>query len=132
MFTLEQIEAIGKKALSEKWTYPLFFNALRDIGVERYEVNVLTHEILYVGGGSSLPAPVPAGSHTLELGKKFDADGVVRAIKRSQAGDITYPQFLAEIAAAGIPFYRVDMKPRVITYHGQDRRDKHVEKVPEV
>lgn len=129
MFTLEQIEAIGKKGIENKWTYPQLFDALKEIGVERYEVNVPTHEINYFGQGSSVNAPIPASWKPITAAKVFNAEGVKTAIKRAQARQITYPQFLEEIAASGIAFYRVDMKPRLITYHGPGK-DKHVEPVP--
>lgn len=126
----ESIQEVYKRAAEEKWSYPELFNALRDAGVERYEVNVLTYQITYVGGGTSLPHPTPAGFKTLAVGPSFDLAGIKKAIERSQKKEITYPEFLAEIAAAGVPYYRVDMKPRTVTYHGSNRKDKLVEKVP--
>lgn len=129
MFTKEEIRDIYKEALEKKWPYHYLFNSLKSIGIERYEVDVLNHEIKYVGQGGSIVEPPPADWVPLQAGEKFNLDGVKTAIKRSQAKEITYPQFLAEIAAAGIGFYRVDMKPRTVTYHGPGR-DKHIEPVP--
>jgi uncharacterized protein YbcV (DUF1398 family) len=126
----EAVKEVYKKAAERNWTYPEIFNALRDIGIERYETNVLTHEITYVGGGSSYTQLAPNGFQTLELGPKFDEAALKKALSRVQNRETNYIQFLGEIAAAGVPFYRVDMKPRTVTYHGKNRIDKLVEKVP--
>jgi uncharacterized protein YbcV (DUF1398 family) len=124
------IHAVYAKARDEKWTYPQLFNALRDAGVERYEVDVPNHKITYFGAQTSIVHPAPEGFKELPLGTKFDVDALKAALKKTQAGQSTYEQFLTEISAAGVPFYRVDMKPRTVTYHGANRADKLVEKVP--
>lgn len=130
MFNLEQIKSIQIRAAAENWPYPYLFNSLKSIGVERYETNVLTCEIRYVGGGTSIVAPPAPDFKPLTVGPIFDPNGLRKALQRVQARETTYPQFLAEIAAAGVSFYRVDMLPRTVTYHGVGKRDKHVEKVP--
>ena len=65
----------------------------------------------------------------LRLGA-FDPVAFKVALTRAQKQESTYSQFLAEIAAAGIHWYRVDMAPRTVTYHGEDKRKKIVEPVP--
>jgi len=131
MFDQEQIKAVQERAVTEKWPYPYLFNSLKSIGIERYEVDVPTHEVKFVGEGASLSAPAPAGFNGLTVAPRLDPDGLKAAIARSQARETTYEEFLSEIAAAGVTFYRVDMRPRTITYHGIDRRHKHVEPVPD-
>lgn len=131
MFDLEKIKALQQKAVEKQWSYPYLFNSLKSIGIERYEVNVLTGETKYVGGKMNVMQPSPEGSTPRALGPSFDAEAVKAAVRRSQAREITYPQFLDEIAAAGVPFYRVDMRPRTVTYHGADKTRKHVEAVPD-
>lgn len=125
----QSLQQVYKQSAENKWAYPQLFDALKAVGVERYEVDVLKYEIKYVGEKTSITHPAPAGFKALTLGK-FDAVAFKAALTRSQKQESTYPQFLAEIAAAGIIWYRVDMKPRVVTYHGRDKRDKIVEPVP--
>src|SRR5882672_6164270 len=103
MIDKEAIKEIYRKAAEEKWSYPQIFDALRDNGVERYETNVLTHEIKYVGGGTSFTEGTPAGFQLLKVGSKYDEEALKKALLRVQSREITYPQFLAEIAAAGVP-----------------------------
>lgn len=129
MITLEEIQTIQQRAAAEKWSYPYLFNSLKAAGIERYEVNVLTHETKFVGGGTSVIQPPPADFQTLTAGA-YNVDGVKAALRKVQAGETNYPQFLADIAAAGVSFYRVDMKPRTVTYHGP-KPYKYVETVPD-
>jgi uncharacterized protein YbcV (DUF1398 family) len=125
----DEIQEIYRQATENKWVYPQLFEALKNIGVDRYEVDVLKHEIKYVGGKESVVQAAPAGFKPPTLGG-FDAIAFKKALTRSQKQEINYEQFLVEIAAAGISFYRVDMRPRSVTYHGVERRKKIVEPVP--
>lgn len=125
----EVIQQIYKDAREKKWTYPQLFEALKAAGIDRYEVDVLRFEIKYVGGKTSIVHPAPADFKPLTLGA-FDKAAFKIALTRSQKQESTYPQFLTEIAAAGIKWYRVDMAPRTVTYHGEDKRKKIVEPVP--
>jgi uncharacterized protein YbcV (DUF1398 family) len=124
------IESIEKRAADEKWTYPTLFDALRDAGVERYEVNVPRHETRFVGGKTSFTLGAPAGFTPLAVGTGFDLAAIKNTLGRVQRGEIDYIAFLAGIAAAGVAFYRVDMKPRTVTYHGPTPKNKLVESVP--
>lgn len=129
-FTLDDIQALQRRAIEKKWPYPYLFNALKALGVERYEVDVPTHETRFVGGGATLVQKAPDGWTPLVPAKAYDLDALKAALGRVQAGETTYGQFLAEIAAAGIGFYRVDMRPRTVTYHGP-KPYKLVEPVPD-
>ncbi len=123
------LDAVYQQARDHKWKYPQLFDALKAAGVERYEVDVLKYEIKYVGGKTNIVHPAPEGFTSLSAGA-FNPAAFQLALTRSQKQEITYPEFLAEIAAAGIVWYRVDMGPRTVTYHGKDKRDKIVEPVP--
>jgi uncharacterized protein YbcV (DUF1398 family) len=129
MFTLDQIRAISQEGVEKKWSYPQLFEALKSIGVERYESNVLTHEIKYVGEGASLVMPPPDHWPRLVCASAYNEAELKTALKRVQNRETSYPEFLGQIAAAGVSFYRVDMKPRTVTYHGPGK-SKLVEKIP--
>jgi uncharacterized protein YbcV (DUF1398 family) len=130
MISLEKIKEIYQEAADKKWPYPYLFNSLKSIGVERYETNVLTHEIKYVGGGAAFVDKAPEGFTPLKAAEKFDLEALKAALGRVQRQETNYIQFLTEIAAAGVAFYRVDMRPRTVTYHGPGK-DKLVETVPD-
>jgi uncharacterized protein YbcV (DUF1398 family) len=131
MLNQEKMQRITQRAAEEKWSYPKLFNALKKMGIERYETNVLTHEIKYVGDGGSFITPAPVGFQPLTAGPRYDEAALKAALGRVQRQETNYVQFLGEIAAAGVAFYRVDMAPRTVTYHGPTPREKLVEKVPE-
>jgi uncharacterized protein YbcV (DUF1398 family) len=125
----QSLKDVFKQAMANQWVYPQLFDALKQIGVERYEVNVLTHEMKYISGTTSIVPPAPAGFKPLKLGS-FDAPAFKTALTRSQKRQIDFEQFLVEIAAAGVSFYSVDMPSRTVTYYGEDRRNAIVEPVP--
>jgi uncharacterized protein YbcV (DUF1398 family) len=127
----QSLQEVYKQAAEKKWVYPQLFDALKNIGVERYEVDVLNYKITYIGDKTAVTHPAPEGFKPLTTGA-FDAAAFKIALTRAQKQETTYPQFLTEIAAAGIVWYRVDMKPRVVTYHGKNKHDKIVEPVPAV
>lgn len=130
MLNQEKMQRIYQRSAEEKWSYPKLFDALKKMGIERYETNVLTHEIKYVGEGGSFIMPAPEGFQPLTVGPRYDEAALKAALGRVQRQETTFAQFLGEIAAAGVAFYRVDMAPRTVTYHGPTKRDKLVEKVP--
>jgi uncharacterized protein YbcV (DUF1398 family) len=57
----------------------------------------------------------------------FDPEALVAAIRADQAGEATFPEFLAAIWAAGVLEYEVDLTARTCTYLGADRADRYVE-----
>ena len=79
MFELDQIKAVQQRAVAESWPYHYLFNSLKALGVERYEVNVLTHETKFVGMGASLVAPVPDGFRTLTVGAVYNEEALKKA-----------------------------------------------------
>src|SRR4051812_14141189 len=100
MFDQATISGLYKESAEKGWSYPQLFDALKKIGIERYEVSVLKHEIKYVGEGTSFVASPPGEFPPLIAGKKFDLAALKTALARVQRNETTYEQFLAEIAAA--------------------------------
>jgi uncharacterized protein YbcV (DUF1398 family) len=125
---LKQIEAIENRSAAENWTYPQLFEALKNLGLDRYEVDVLNYETKFVGGGTAATKAAPIGWEPLRTGP-WNKEGLQAALKRIQNQQTDYQTFLREIAAAGVSFYRVDFKPRTVTYHGP-KPYKLVEPVP--
>lgn len=125
----EKIDTVYKKAIAGELTsYPQLFDALRDNGVQYYQVKVSSHTIEYFGDNEHVVHEGPVGFNA-EVGQ-FNELGVIQAIRRSQRRETDYPTFLKEIAAAGISNYRVDMNERTVSYFGQDPAHKYIEKVP--
>lgn len=124
----EKINAVYPKAISEQWTYPQLFDALKNEGVRSYKVDVAAYWVEYSGDQEQVVHEGPKG-FTATVGV-FDQSGVIAAIRRTQRRETDYPTFLKEIAASGIAAYRVDMKERTVSYLGQDPANRYVENVP--
>jgi uncharacterized protein YbcV (DUF1398 family) len=129
-FNKSGVEEIFTKGKQEQWPYPQIFDALKAAGVEFYETDVATHNIVYHGSGESLQEPPPPGFGPLKPGAHFDAGGVKLAIQRNQSKQTDYMAFLQEIARAGVIRYRVDMAARTVSYFGGSG-EAYVEKVPQ-
>jgi len=48
----------------------------------------------------------------------FDRDALILALRTDQAGNSTFPEFLAATWKAGVVRYDVDFAARTCTYHG--------------
>jgi uncharacterized protein YbcV (DUF1398 family) len=129
MFDSEKIQVIHQKAAEKQWPFHYVLNSFKAMGIDRIETNVLTHEIKYVGGGTSLVTAAPAGFMPLTAATTFNLEAVKTAVAQLENREIEFIAFLSALAQAGVSFYRVDMRPRTVTYHGPTPRDKYVENV---
>ncbi|WP_317898726.1 DUF1398 family protein [Aurantibacillus circumpalustris] len=100
-------------------TYPDLVHALIRLGIQSYTVDVATGITLYrlEGGKSSL--------HSSELAQRvveaeFNKELTVQAVKTTQQGKSTYPEFMNEIAKAGVRFYEATLNgnQKRVTYIG--------------
>lgn len=113
----EQIEAVYATANSSG--YPELVRKLIAIGVESYTVEVATATILY---------RFAAGNNVLHIGGKiansvsdnFQKEAILIALQNTQQGKTTYPQFLKDIAEAGVRFYEATLSGdnKRVTYIG--------------
>jgi uncharacterized protein YbcV (DUF1398 family) len=107
--------------------FPQFAEALRVGGIRRNRWYVPAALSLYeteagpavMQGGSLIDGAAPVAD--------FDPGAVVAAIRADQAGESTFPEFLAAIWAAGVFEYEVDLDARTCTYFGADRADHYLE-----
>jgi uncharacterized protein YbcV (DUF1398 family) len=126
---LNTIKQLDEQAQAEKWTYPQLFDALKEAGVTSYETNVPEFEIVYQTADDEIHTPIPKDWESLTVAPELDEAAVKAAIAQAGRGDISYPEFLAEIATSGVAHYRVDMDARTVTYNGADGKAL-VEAVP--
>ena len=131
MLNKEKVLEISRVSKAERWPYPKTFEALKEAGVEYYDVDVATHRITYHGKGQSFDEGAPAGHPTLQVSHHFDKSGIESSIRHHQVAKTAYADFLREIAKAGVKFYRVDMAKRTVSYCGSSPGEEHVEKVPQ-
>ena len=112
---LEKIQLIYQQSSS----YPELARKLMYVGVQSYTVDVATGTILYrMGDGNNA---VHYGAQNIRsIASNLSLEGTISAIRRSQSGKITYPEFMAEIADAGVFFYEASLKAETpnVTYYG--------------
>jgi uncharacterized protein YbcV (DUF1398 family) len=129
MFEKEKVEDVIELTRREHWPYPIVFNMLIEAGVTHYETHVALFETVYSGEGGELTERGPKNFKAVPAAA-FSVDELKRAIVRNQRRETDYPQFLKDIAAAGVHTYHVDMEARTVTYRG-GQGETHVESVPQ-
>lgn len=132
MFDKKKIQEISKTSKAERWPFPKTFNALKEVGVEYYDVEISTHQITYHGNKQSFVEPPPPGFQMLNVADVFDAILVKKAIDKHQKEKTSYLDFLKDITKAGVQSYRVDMFKRAVIYKGNNPGEEHIEKVPQL
>ena len=123
IFNLAEQRAFGQP-------YPVYINNLREIGVERYIVNVSSSDRRIFSASHDPVLELPGTEEPLVCAEIFEEASVKNALHRTQTGQSDYPTFMKEIAAAGVHFYNADLLNRVVTYFGKNASDKYAESVP--
>jgi uncharacterized protein YbcV (DUF1398 family) len=95
--------------------YPYLAEALRQAGVTRY-VYTLPSEVVASG---MLDVPT------------FNQAAFIQALRKSQNGDMTFPEFLKGSWEQGVVQYEADLLARKVTYYGADG-ESYVEDYPAV
>jgi uncharacterized protein YbcV (DUF1398 family) len=97
----ETIEQSIQKNFAEGIPFPEQVKMLMGLGVDRYYTDLIAlQNTYYTNCGSSYTAKLPYAS-PCSLGSTFSQTEVIDAIRASQRGSISYPEFLNRIAKAG-------------------------------
>lgn len=98
--------------------FPYLAEVLRQAGVSRNVWHLPSLQSLYI----SLDGPVVMHETPLVTGAVdvplFSQPALIDALRTDQAGESTFPEFLAAIWQAGIVRYDVDLEARTVTYFG--------------
>ena len=93
-----------KEAYATAQNYPDLAQKLIEAGVESYTVDVSSTIILYrLAAGKVL-----LHTNAIEprvISTAFDQAGTIQAVRDNQQGKTDYPQFMNDIAKAGVRFY---------------------------
>lgn len=98
--------------------FPYLAEALRKAGVEKNIWNLPSCQSVYL---TRFGPVVSQGSYLVNATVDipcFDRDAVIQAIRADQAGQTSFPEFLAAIWDAGVVHYVVDFEKRVVNYYG--------------
>jgi uncharacterized protein YbcV (DUF1398 family) len=111
--------------------FPYLAETLRRAGVTRNIWSLpACQSIFLTNQGPVVMQGEPLVSGTADI-PAFDRDGIIRALRTDQAGESTFPEFLAASWRAGIVRYDVDFVERTVTYYGCNG-EEYVEDYPTV
>ncbi|NEU08044.1 DUF1398 domain-containing protein [Flavihumibacter sp. R14] len=126
--TEQLIHDIEQQALG--LSYPRYVQKLKEIGITNYEVRVKNHNrkfTSYKGQELLLTGDLPE----VICADEYNRAAVKAAVRRTQEGLTDYPEFLKELAAAGIHNYLADLDSMKILYMGKNAGDLYTEAIPE-
>lgn len=124
--TQQDISTIEKQ--SEGKPYPVYVKNLKDIGVILYVLTVSNHDRKFFTEEDELL--LKGSSPVIKCADSFQIDEVRNAVKRTQQGETDYPQFLKEIANAGVHTYIADFNAMQVIYKGKDEDGEYAEPIP--
>lgn len=131
---IENLQAAQQRAIAirpKAGGFPYLAETLRRAGVTRNHWFLPACQSLYL----TKDGPVAAQSTPLVSGMvdvpPFDRDALIKALRIDQAGESTFPEFLAASWRAGVVRYDVDFLARTVTYLGC-RGEEYVEAYPAV
>jgi len=111
--------------------FPYFAEALRRAGVIRNLWFLPACQSLYLtNDGPVVSQGTPLLDGTTDV-PAFDRDALVSALRTDQAGQSTFPEFLAASWRAGVVRYDVDFAARMVSYYGCNG-EEYVEAYPAV
>jgi uncharacterized protein YbcV (DUF1398 family) len=131
---IDNLQAALQRALANRppvGGFPYLAEALRRVGVTRNLWFLPACQSLYLTErGPVVSQGVPLVSGTVDV-PPFDREALVTALRTDQAGESTFPEFLAASWRAGVVRYDVDFNRRIVTYYGC-RGDEYTEQYPAV
>lgn len=126
------IEALVIQSKKEEWPYPKLFQALKEAGVILYTVKIADFDSVYHGSFGIWNEPVPEGFRKVAISTQFNKLSLVDALNRRMKKEITFVEFLNEVAAAGVDHYVVTMADRTVIYYGINADDFYTQHVPQM
>ena len=130
----ENLQAAQQRALAIRpkvGGFPYLAEALRCAGVTRNLWFLPACQSLYItDAGPIVMQGTPLLTGVADV-PPFDQNVLVAALRRDQAGDSTFPEFLAASWRAGVVRYDVDFSQRTVAYYGCNG-EAYVEHYPAV
>jgi uncharacterized protein YbcV (DUF1398 family) len=111
--------------------FPYLAETLRRAGVTRNIWSLPSAQSLFITNeGSVVALSTPLASGTVDV-PPFDREALIAALRTDQAGNGTFPEFLAASWRAGVIRYDVDFIARTVSYYGSNG-EEYVERYPAV
>jgi uncharacterized protein YbcV (DUF1398 family) len=111
--------------------FPFLAESLRDAGVIRNIWSLPACQSLFLTRfGAVIMQGVPLVTGAVDV-PTFDQDALIKALRVDQAGESTFPEFLAASWRAGVVRYDVDFAARTVAYFGCNG-EEYIETYPAV
>ncbi|HZQ52032.1 MAG TPA: DUF1398 family protein [Bryobacteraceae bacterium] len=131
---IENLQAAQHRAMAIRpkvGGFPYLAEALRQAGVTRNLWFLpACQSIFLTNHGPVVMQGAPLLSGTADV-PPFDRDALIKALRTDQAGESTFPEFLAASWHAGVVRYDVDFAARTVAYYGCNG-EQYVESYPAV
>ena len=131
---IEILQAAQQRAMAGRpkvGGFPYLAEALRQAGVTRNLWFLPACQSLYLTNeGPVLTQGTPLVTGTVDV-PPFDRDALIKALRTDQAGNSTFPEFLAATWRAGVIRYDVDFLARKVAYYGCNG-EEYIEDYPAV
>ena len=130
----ENLEEAQRRAMSLRprvGGFPYLAEILRRAGVTRNFWSLPACQSLYLtNDGPVVTQGTPLGTGMMDV-PVFNREALIAALRRDQAGETTFADFLAASWRAGVVRYDVDFAARTVAYYGCNG-EEYVEAYPAV
>lgn len=131
---IENLEAAQRRALAVRpriGGFPYLAETLRRAGVTRNFWSLpACQSIFLTNDGPIVMQGTPLVNGMTDV-PSFDREALISALRTDQAGESTFPEFLAASWRAGVVRYDVDFAARTVAYYGCNG-EEYVESYPSV
>jgi uncharacterized protein YbcV (DUF1398 family) len=131
---IENLQAAQQRAMAGRpkvGGFPYLAETLRRAGVTRNFWFLPSCQSLYLtSDGPVVTQGTPLVSGTVDV-PQFNRDALIAALRTDQAGNSTFPEFLAASWRAGVVRYDVDFTARTVAYYGC-HGEEYVEEYPAI
>jgi uncharacterized protein YbcV (DUF1398 family) len=118
---IENLEAAQKRAMAirpKAGGFPYLAETLRRAGVTRNVWSLPACQSLFLTkDGPVVTQGTPLATGTVDV-PPFNREALISALRTDQAGETTFPEFLAASWRAGVVRYDVDFAARTVAYYG--------------
>ena len=118
---IENLEAAQKRAMAirpKAGGFPYLAETLRRAGVTRNVWSLPACQSLFLTkDGPVVTQGTPLATGTMDV-PAFNREALISALRTDQAGETTFPEFLAASWRAGVVRYDVDFAARTVAYYG--------------
>lgn len=131
---IERLQSAQEKAMAGRpkvGGFPYLAETLRRAGVTRNVWSLPSCQSLYLTDqGPVMTQGTPLLSGTVDV-PPFSRDALIAALRTDQAGESTFPEFLAACWRSGVVRYECDFAGRTVAYYGC-QGEEYIEDYPSV